>query len=99
MRALAEAYDAKDPCQSRWSGARFKRTETFGWRVSWNRSWKDEASTASASAGSRAANEKGYPTLPQALARRPAARIIPATHSTVVVFPFVPVTATSGTRH
>jgi hypothetical protein len=37
--------------------------------------------------------------LPQARAFIPAARIMAAVISTVVVLPFVPVTATNGTRH
>ena len=72
-----------------------RRTETSGWKLSWNASWNEEASTASASRpSSRAASEKGYPTLPHARATTPAARIIAATISVVVVFPFVPVTPT-----
>src|SRR5262249_33663601 len=58
-RAFASAYASYDPCQSRWSGARFSNTETFGGRCSCNASWKGAGATASAPHVSLAASENG----------------------------------------
>src|SRR5438477_5388888 len=98
MRRLAPTYASNDPCQSRWSGARFNRTETRGCRDSWSASWKDDASTTSTSWCSRAAVGNGLPMLPHATASSPPARRQAAIMPDVVVFPFVPVTARYGTR-
>src|SRR5690606_10451645 len=60
--------------------------------------WKLDSSTASTSrpAGSMTASRIGVPTLPTACARSPAARRMDSSICTVVVLPFVPVTASHG---
>ncbi len=84
-------------CQSRWSGARFRSTETRGWNEVCCASWNEDASTTSTSCPSRAAAGNGRPMLPQATASSPSARRQASIMAVVVVFPFVPVTARYGT--
>src|SRR5690554_1119624 len=61
-------------------------------------SWKLDSSTTMTSQpmGSRIASSTGTPTLPQAIARLPSAISIDVANCTVVVLPFVPVTASQG---
>ena len=63
-------------------------------------SWKLEisATATESSSASPTTEVMGRPTLPHGTHRSPAARKIAPSMATVVVFPFVPVTATSGAR-
>ena len=61
-------------------------------------SWKLETSHATQSSGSSssATSESGTPMFPPARLLRPAASRIACSRAVVVVFPFVPVTASTG---
>ena len=91
------------PCQSRWSGVIASSTATRGRNASCaNASWNDDTSAtmtpADANAGRRLRRCSGRPMLPAAIVRTPDASSIAAIIVVTVVFPFVPVTATIGTR-
>src|SRR3954452_15873181 len=86
------------PCQSRWSTAMFRQALASGETDAVECSWKLESSTASTSYGCgwSTASSTGVPALPTAADRYPAAVSIDASMVTVVVLPFVPVTASQG---
>ena len=69
-----------------------------GWRSSTSSSWKDDSShTIQLSAGTEPTSEvRGRPMLPATSTGVPAARNIAPRSSDVVVFPFVPVTPSTG---
>src|SRR5450631_908920 len=87
-----------DPCQSMWSGARFRQTEATGITDRCQCSWKLDSSTASTSYGSgcSTASSSGVPTFPALVARSPAARRMDVSILTVVVLPLVPVIVIQG---
>ncbi len=91
-RALASAYAAKLPCQSRWSSAMLSTAPPSGRSDGAQNSWKLDSSTASTSAGWESTSRTGSPMLPQSTARRPSATSIACSIEVVVVLPLVPVT-------
>ncbi len=83
-------------CQSRWSSARLSQQLTAGWKASVNCSWNDDTSATNTSQSKPAASMNGSPMLPAATATSPDSTSMAATRVVTVVFPLVPVTATSS---
>jgi len=92
---FVRAYSSNVPCQSVWSSAILSIALAVNWADCIQWIWKDESSRTKTSNLSllSTASITVSPTLPQAIACKPPARIAAAVISTVVVFPFVPVIA------
>ena len=98
MRSFTSAYASKEPCRSRWSGSRLRRTATRGRSVSTSSSWNDESSHTTHASGEAEPTRdvSGRPTLPATSTGVPADRKTAPSSSVVVVLPFVPVTPRIG---
>ena len=96
-RCAASRRDSRRACacRSRWSCEKLRNTAASGANAIVSSSWKLDASHTTVAAGSSepASELTGVPTLPATATGDPAARCIAPISSTVVVFPFVPVTA------
>ena len=73
-------------------------TATCGRSVVEKASWNDDTSATSTSVASATASINGRPMFPAVSARTPEAMSMAAVSDVTVVFPFVPVTPTIGTR-
>ena len=109
-RALAAAYAAMLPCQSRWSCVRFSTTAASGSKPRTPApppsSWKlDSSSTHTSGSGASSASDDASaaarvssnagPMLPAVATRRPARCTSKAVMAVVVVLPLVPVMAST----
>ena len=96
MPSLASRYASKLPWRSRWSSSTFRSRPTSGAKASLSSAWKLETSQTTVVSGSTSPTsaDSGVPTLPATATGSRAARQIAPSSSTVVVLPFVPVTAT-----